>query len=131
MRVRVGEVTRADVVVPPRDVAAVNILAMGIAEREGVPIVLGPSGVRVTRGTSAMIGVTGPGMEEGTAFAVIGLGLSVRIIRFAMTQGGTQGPQPAAVLSLVVPPDAAPGLYSLIAVRGREYSVFPGGLEVL
>jgi hypothetical protein len=126
--VRIGEVTHADVGVPaaPR---TVNLVAIGIAVGDQ-PIVVRPTGLRVSRGTSATIGVAGAGVEPGTTFAVVGLGFGLRLIRVGTTQGGGQAAIPAAVLSLDVGSDVGPGLYSLVAVRGAEYSVLAGGIEV-
>jgi len=125
---RAGETVRADVSLPGA-APAVNLAVIGLAEGTQ-PIVLHPTGLRIGRGTSATVGVAGPGVEPGTAFAVIGIGFDLRLVRFGTTQGGGQEPMPAAVLSLAVAPDVAPGLYSLIAIRGSEYAVFSGGVEV-
>ncbi len=72
----------------------------------------------------------GPGMTPGTGFAVVGIGFSATVVRYGETQGGSGGTQPAAVVSLVVPPDAPPGLYSIVAVRGFQMATFSGGIEV-
>lgn len=125
---RAGETVRADVAVPA-SAPAVNLVAIG-AGTEGQPIALHPTGFRIERGASAMIGVAGPGVEPGTGFAIVGIGFDLRLVRFGTTQGGGQTPLPAAVLSLSVGADVAPGLYSILAVRGTDYSVLAGGVEV-
>jgi hypothetical protein len=126
---RAGETVRADVAVPPAQ-PAVNLAVIGVTQDVQRPIELHPTGVRVARGSESTIGIAGPGVEPGTAFAVIGIGFDLRLVRFGTTQGGGQMPMPAAVLSLAVAPDVVPGLYSLIAVRGVEYSVLAGSVEV-
>jgi hypothetical protein len=73
----------------------------------------------------------GPGMIEGTGFVVLGIGFQASVVRFGETQGGSGEPQPAAVLTLAVPPDAQPGLYSIVAMRGFEFALFSGGIEVV
>ena len=70
-------------------------------------------------------------MVPGTGFVVLGIGFQASVERFGETQGGSGASQPAAVLSLVIPPDARPGLYSIVAVRGFEFAVFSGGIEVV
>lgn len=127
--VRRGETTRADVPVPPRPVPELNILAVGRADAEG-RIVLRSTGVEVPRGETVMIGVMGPGVLPGTSFLVLGTGFRASVVRFAETQGGTGVPMPAAVVSLEVPADAPPGLYSIIALRGVEMAMLTGGIEV-
>jgi hypothetical protein len=126
--VRVGETTVADVAAPPAP-GSVNLVVAGIAVGDG-PIELRASGFRIARGASSTLGVAGPGVEPGTSFAVMGIGFDVRVVRFGVTEGGGQSPLPAAVLALEVSPDVAPGLYSLIAVRGEEYSLLSGSVEV-
>ncbi|MBM4247712.1 MAG: hypothetical protein FJ148_28645 [Deltaproteobacteria bacterium] len=69
-------------------------------------------------------------MAPGTGFVVLGIGFQANVIRYGETQGGSGASQPAAVLSLVVPPDAATGLYSIVAVRGFEIATLSGGIEV-
>ena len=127
--VRPQETTVADVTVPTRPASSVNILALGRADADG-RIVLRATGIQVARGETATIGLMGPGMTPGTGFAVVGIGFSATVVRFGETQGGSGGTQPAAVVSLVVPPDAPPGLYSIVAVRGFEMATFSGGIEV-
>jgi hypothetical protein len=127
--VRPQETTIADVTVPTQPVTSVNILALGRADADG-RIVLRAAGIQVARGETATIGLMGPGMTPGTGFAVIGIGFGATVVRFGETQGGSGGTQPAAVVSLVVPPDAAPGLYSIVAIRGFEMATFAGGIEV-
>lgn len=129
--VRRGETTVADVTVPTQPVTAVNILAIGRAASDGGQIVLRTTGIAVARGETATIGLMGPGMIEGTGFVVLGIGFQATVLRFGETQGGSGEPQPAAVLTLVVPPDAQPGLYSIVAVRGFEFALFSGGIEVV
>jgi hypothetical protein len=131
--VRRGETAAADVTVPTLPVAGVNILAIG-RSAPGDPagqIVLRTTGIEVARGETATIGLMGPGMVPGTGFVVLGIGFQASVERFGETQGGSGTSQPAAVLSLVVPPDARPGLYSIVAVRGFEFAVFSGGIEVV
>jgi len=128
--VRRGETTAADVTVPTQPVTAVNILAIGRADDAG-QIVLRSTGIAVARGETATIGVMGPGMTPGTGFVVLGIGFQANVVRFGETQGGSGTSQPAAVLSLVVPADARPGLYSIVAVRGFEFALFSGGIEVV
>lgn len=128
--VRQGETTFADVAVPTQPVANVNILAIGRADADGA-IRLRTTGVAVARGETATIGLMGPGMSEGTGFVVLGVGFRADVVRFGETQGGSGTPQPAAVLSLEVPPDATPGLYSIVAMRGFEFAMLSGGIEVL
>ncbi|MBM4268783.1 MAG: hypothetical protein FJ144_19580 [Deltaproteobacteria bacterium] len=123
-------VTLADVAVPASAPEDLNILAVGIADGEG-RILLRTTGATVARGSTIDIGVMGPGLVEGTGFLVVGVGIPVRLVRYAMTQGGGIEPMPAAVLSLTVPESAPPGLYSLIVFRGTHYSIFSGGLEVV
>lgn len=127
--VRQGERTLADVTVPTLPVRNVNILALGRADASG-QIVLRSTGITVARGETATIGVMGPGMTPGTGFVVLGIGFQANVIRFGETQGGSGTAQPAAVLSLAVPPDARPGLYSIVALRGLEFALFSGGIEV-
>jgi len=128
--VRRGETTQADVTVPTQPVANVNILAIGRADAAG-QIVLRTTGIEVARGETATIGLMGPGMTPGTGFVVLGIGFQASVVRFGETQGGSGASQPAAVLSLVVPDDAPPGLYSIVAVRGFEFALFSGGIEVV
>jgi hypothetical protein len=128
--VRGGETTVADITVPTQPVANVNILAIGRADAAG-QIVLRTTGIEVARGETATIGLMGPGMAPGTGFVVLGIGFQANVVRFGETQGGSGTAQPAAVLSLVVPPDAPAGLYSIVAVRGFELAVFSGGIEVV
>lgn len=127
--VRPGETTRADVRVPPRPAPELDILAIGRADAEG-RIVLRSTGIEVPRGETVMIGVAGPGLLPGTAFFVLGKGFRASVVRFAETQGGSGVPLPAAVLTVEVPPDAPPGLYSIIALRGVEMAMLTGGIEV-
>jgi hypothetical protein len=128
--VRSQETTIADVTVPTRAETAVNILGIGRADADG-RIVLRATGIEVARGETTMIGVMGPGMAPGTGFVVLGgIGFQASVIRYGETQGGSGSSQPAAVLSLVVPPDAVPGIYSIIAVRGAEFAMLSGGIEV-
>lgn len=127
--VRPQETTAADVTVPTLPVANVNIVGIGRADQDG-RIVLRATGIAVARGETATIGISGPGMIPGTGFVVLGTGFRASVIRYAETQGGSGTTQPAAVLSLVVPSDASPGLYSVVAVRGFEFAVLSGGIEV-
>ena len=127
--VRSQETTVADVTVPTQPVTNVNILAIGLADGDG-RIVLRATGIEVQRGTTATIGLMGPGMTPGTGFAVLGIGFQANVIRYGETQGGSGTSQPAAVLSLVVPSDAPPGLYSIVAIRGFELATLTGGIEV-
>jgi len=131
--VRRGETAAADVTVPTQPVANVNILAVGRADQADPAgqIVLRTTGIAVARGETATIGLMGPGMVPGTGFVVLGIGFAANVVRFGETQGGSGASQPAAVLSLVVPADAPPGLYSIVAVRGFEFAVFSGGIEVV
>lgn len=129
MVVRSQETTVADVTVPTLPTTSVNILGIGRADAEG-RIVLRATGIEVARGESTTIGLMGPGMAPGTGFVVLGLGFQANVIRYGETQGGSGTSQPAAVLSLVVPQNAPPGLYSIVAVRGFEFAVFSGGIEV-
>ena len=128
--VRRGETTIADVTVPTQPAANVNILAIGRADDQG-QIVLRSTGIAVTRGETATIGLMGPGMTPGTGFVVLGFGFQANVVRFGETQGGSGTAQPAAVVSLVVPAGTPPGLYSIVALRGLEFSLFSGGIEVL
>jgi hypothetical protein len=127
--VRSQETTIADVTVPTRPVTAVNILGIGRADADG-RIVLRSTGIEAARGETATIGVMGPGMAPGTGFVVLGIGFQASVIRYGETAGGSGSSQPAAVLSLVVPPDARPGIYSIIVVRGSEFAMLSGGIEV-
>ena len=127
--VREGQMSIADVAVPRRETAGVNLVAIGVADADG-RIVLGATGIRVARGGSSTIGLAGPGLVEGTVFLVAGTALSVRVVRFTTTSGGGGAELPAAVLSLTVPADAEPGIYSVLAIRGRELAVFTGAVEV-
>ena len=127
--VRSQETTVADVTVPTQPVTNVNILGIGLADADG-RIVLRATGIEVPRGSTTTIGLMGPGMTPGTGFAVLGIGFQANVIRFGETQGGSGTSQPAAVLSLVVPPDAPPGLYSIVAIRGFELATLSGGIEV-
>ncbi len=124
-----GQTTFADIAARRPQGAPINILGIGTAREDG-RIVLRTTGAVVARGETATVGVMGPGMEEGTAFAVVGIELGTRLVRFAMTEGGGVPSMPAAVLSIDVPPATPPGLYSIIAFRDFEYSIFSGGLEV-
>jgi hypothetical protein len=124
-----GQTTFADVAARRPQGAPLNILGIGTAREDG-RIVLRTTGAVLSRGETTMVGVMGPGMEEGTAFAIVGIELGTRLVRYAMTEGGGVPSMPAAVLSIDVPPDAPPGLYSIIAFRDFEYSIFSGGLEV-
>lgn len=127
--VRPQESTVADVAVPTQPAASVNILGIGRADADG-RIVLRATGIEVARGTTATIGLMGPGMTPGTGFVVLGIGFQASVLRYGETQGGSGTSQPAAVLSLVVPPDAPPGLYSIVAIRGFEFAMLSGGIEV-
>lgn len=127
--VRPGETTIADVTVPTQATTDVNILGIGLADATG-QITLRSTGIAVARGETAMIGVMGPGMIPGTGFVVLGFGFQTTVVRYGETQGGA-GSQPAAVLSLVVPANTPPGLYSIIAVRGFEFSMLSGSIEVM
>ncbi|MBY0274511.1 hypothetical protein K2Z84_04150 [Candidatus Binatia bacterium] len=126
--VRPQETTAADVAVPTLPVSNINIVGIGRADQDG-RIVLRATGIAVARGETATIGVMGPGMIPGTRFVVLGARFRASVIRYAETQGGS-GTTPAAVLSLVVPPDASPGLYSVMAVRGYEFALLSGAVEV-
>lgn len=128
--VRGGETAAADVRVPPRPAPELDILAIGRADAEG-RIVLRATGVGVARGETATIGMMGPGLVAGTSFVVLGTGFRASVVRYGETQGGSGTPMPAAVVSLVVPPGVAPGLYSIIALRGVEMAMLSGGIEVL
>jgi hypothetical protein len=128
--VRRGETTAADVKVPTQPVTNVNILAIGRADADG-RIVLRGTGISVARGETVMIGLSGPGMIPGTGFVVLGFGFQTTVVRFGETQGGSGMVQPAVVLSLAVPPDTPPGLYSIVAMRGFEFALFSGSIEVL
>jgi hypothetical protein len=128
--VRSGETSAADVAVPTLPVRSVNILGIGRADDEG-RIVLRATGIAVGRGETTTIGLMGPGMIPGTGFVVIGIGFRASVVRYGETQGGSGIAQPAAVLTLVVPPDAAPGLYSIVALRGFEMAVLSGSIEVV
>lgn len=128
--VRRGETAPADVTVPTQPFGTVNILGIGRADAEG-RIVLRATGISVARGETAMIGLMGPGMAPGTGFVVIGIGFRASVVRFAETDGGAGVPIPAAVLSLVVPAETPPGLYTIVAVRGFEMAVLSGGIEVV
>jgi hypothetical protein len=125
-----GVATQADVAAPLEGEAPLNILGIGVADADG-RILLRTTGVSVARGSMVQLGVMGPGMIEGTAFLAVGVGLELRPIRFAMTEGGGGASQPAAVLLLTVPADTRPGLYSVVAYREGRMSVFSGGLEVI
>ena len=127
--VRPQETTVADVTVPTLPASNVNILALGRADADG-RIVLRSTGIQVARGETATIGLMGPGMTPGTGFVVLGIGFQANVVRYGETQGGSGTSQPAAVVSLVVPSDAPPGLYSIVAVRGFEIATFSGGIEV-
>lgn len=127
--VRPQETTVADVTVPTQPSANVNILGIGRADADG-RIVLRATGIEVARGETATIGLMGPGMTPGTGFVVLGIGFQASVIRYGETAGGSGASQPAAVLSLVVPHDAPPGLYSIVAVRGFELATLSGGIEV-
>ncbi len=127
--VRPQETIAADVTVPTQPSANVNILGIGRADADG-RIVLRATGIEVARGETATIGLMGPGMEPGTGFVVLGIGFQANVIRYGETAGGSGTTQPAAVLSLVVPPDAPPGLYSIVAIRGFELATLSGGIEV-
>jgi len=124
-----GQTTFADIAVAPKVESPVNILGIG-TEREDGRIVLRTTGAIVPRGSTATIGVMGPGMMEGTGFAIVGVGFATRLVRFATTEGGGVASIPAAVLSIDVPATAPPGLYSIVAFRDLDYSIFSGGLEV-
>lgn len=124
-----GGTSIADITARRPQAAALDILGIG-TQREDGRIVLRSTGAVVSRGTTVTVGVMGPGMEEGTGFAVVGLEFVTRIVRFAMTEGGGVASMPAAVLSIDVPPSVRPGLYSIAAIRGSEYAIFSGGLEV-
>lgn len=124
-----GQTTFADIAARAPQGAPINILGIGTAREDG-RIVLRTTGAVVARGETTTVGVMGPGMEEGTAFAVVGIELGTHLVRYAMTEGGGGASMPAAVLSIDVPADAPPGLYSIIAFRDFEYSIFSGGLEV-
>jgi hypothetical protein len=128
--VRGGETAAAEIRVPPRPEPELNILAIGRADAEG-RIVLRATGIDVARGETAMIGMMGPGLVPGTSFVVLGTGFRASVVRYGETQGGSGAPMPAAVVSLVVPQGAPPGLYSVIAVRGVEMAMLSGGIEVL
>ena len=128
--VRRGESTIADVTVPTQTTADVNILGIGRADPTTGQITLRSTGIAVARGETTTIGVMGPGMIPGTGFVVLGFGFQLSVVRYGETQGGS-GSQPAAVVSLVVPADTPPGLYSLIAVRGFEFSVLSASIEVV
>ena len=128
--VRSGETTAADVPVPTLPERSVNILGIGRADQDG-RIVLRTTGIAVARGETATIGVMGPGMAPGTGFAVLGLGFRASVVRYGETQGGATASQPAAVLTLAVPPDAPTGLYSIVALRGFEMAMLSGAIEVV
>ncbi len=123
------EVAIADVAVPAQAEDDFNVLAIGTADPQG-RIVLRTTGTSVGRGETIDIGVMGPGVLPGAHFMVVGVDISVELIRFAVTQGGGIDPQPAAVLRVVVPEEAAPGLYSVLVLREGRYTIFSGGLEV-
>lgn len=127
--VRAGEVTVADVAVPRQGDDELNLLAIGTADADG-RILLRTTGASVARGETIEVGVMGPGLLWGAQFLVVGLDIPVKLVRFAVTQGGGIGPQPAAVLRITVPEDAAPGLYSILVTRFGHHSIFSGGLEV-
>ena len=127
--VRVGETALADVGLPPVAEPAVNLVAIGVAA-EGQPIVLRTTGVRLERGSTVMLGVAGPGVEPGALIAVVGTGFDTRVVRFGVTQGGGQPPMPAAVLSVTIGDSVSPGLYTLLAARSGQVSLFTGGVEV-
>lgn len=126
--VRPGQTTIADVTVPTQPATTVNILGIGRADAGG-QIVLRATGISVARGETVTIGITGPGMTPGTGFVVLGFGFQATVVRYGETQGGS-GPQPAAVVTLVVPADTPPGLYSIVAVRGLEFALLSAGIEV-
>ncbi|HEY8515035.1 MAG TPA: hypothetical protein VIS07_05955 [Candidatus Binatia bacterium] len=129
VEVRRGETTLADVQVPTQPTTSVNILGIGRADAEG-RIVLRPTGISVSRGETAIIGLSGPGMIPGTGFVVLGFGFQANVVRYAETQGGSGTPQPAVVLSLTVPADTPPGLYSIMALRGYEFAMMTAAIEV-
>jgi hypothetical protein len=126
--VRPDQTTIADVTVPTQPTSDVNILGIGRADANG-QIVLRSTGISVARGETATIGIMGPGMTPGTGFVVLGFGFQATVVRYGQTQGGA-GSQPAAVVTLVVPPGTPPGLYSIIAVRGLEFSLLSASIEV-
>jgi hypothetical protein len=125
-----GQTTFVDIAARRPQGDPLNILGIGTAREDG-RIVLRTTGAVVARGETATVGVMGPGMVEGTAFAVVGIELGTRLVRYAMTEGGGVPSTPAAVLAIDVPADTPAGLYSIIAFRSDfEYSIFSGGLEV-
>lgn len=126
--VRSGATASADVAVPAQGADPLNLLVIGAQTGDG-PIQLGGTGVRVARGTTEKIAVAGPGIAPGTAFAVVGIGPTLQVLQFGMTQGGVDA-IPAALLSLTVPPGTPPGLYSIVAVRGVEVAFLTGSIEV-
>jgi hypothetical protein len=129
--VRVGEVTSAPISVNGGDSRTLNILAIGRVGTDG-RFVAPPraSGFAVNRGDHLTIAVIGPGMETGTLVGVVGVGFDASPIAFDTISGGTFNGQPVAVFSLFIPPYAYPGLYSVIAGRGTDFSVLAGSLEV-
>jgi hypothetical protein len=127
--VREGEVASADIAVPPGDSTVFNIIGIGVADAQG-NITPRSTGLRVAAGSHTLIGAVGPGLVEGTTFAVIGLGPSVQLVSFTVAQTVTQGTVPAAVLWLNVPDDVPAGLYSLLALHGGQISIFTAGIEV-
>lgn len=127
--VRGGATASADVVVPIQSADPLNLILIG-SQTTDAPIQLGGTGVRVARGTTQTIGVAGSGITPATAFAVVGIGPSLSVIRFGMTQGGGQDPLPAVVLALAVPEGTPPGLYSIVAVRGTDVAFLTGSVEV-
>lgn len=124
-----GQTTVADIAATRSAESPVNILGIG-TQREDGRIVLRSTGALVPRGATVTVGVMGPGMVEGTGFSIVGVGFGTHLVRFAMTEGGGVPSMPAAVLSIDVPATARPGLYSIIAFRELDYSIFSGGLEV-
>jgi len=127
--VRAGEVTVADIAVPPEGDEDFNVLAIGTADRQG-RILLRTTGASVAHGETIEIGVMGPGILAGAHFLIVGIDIPVELVRFAVTEGGAIGPQPAAVLRVTVPEDAEPGLYSILVLRAGRVTIFSGGLEV-
>ena len=127
--VRPDGVTAADVAVPRAPAESFDLLGIGVPGADG-RIALRPTGVAVPRGATVTVGVTGPGIVQGTGFLVVGTGFVTRLVRFAVTEGGGREPMPAAVLSIDVPAAARPGLYSLAAFRDGRLALLSGGLEV-
>jgi hypothetical protein len=126
---RQGEVASADIGVPPADSTAFNIIGIGVADAQG-NITPRSTGLRVAAGSHTLIGAVGPGLVDGTKFAVIGFGPSVELVSFTVAQTVTQGTVPAAVLWLNVPDDVPAGLYSLLALHDGQLSIFTAGIEV-